>query len=51
MTIAAANAHLDDAKTDLDAALVDLDVGDKFYGMVEDVIQRLQYIIDYTAAV
>ncbi len=51
MSRANANAHLDDALTDLNSALADLDAGDKFYKMVEDVKQRLQYLIDYTAGV
>lgn len=49
MTIANANADLDNARADLVLALADLDAGDKFYAMVEDIIERLDYVIDYTA--
>lgn len=51
MTRANANAHMDDARADLVNALADLDTGDKFYNMVEDIIERLDYIINYTAGV
>ena len=45
MTRAAANAHLDDALTDLNSALADANAGDSVYNMVKDLIERIAQVI------
>lgn len=45
MTRAAAKVHVDDAQTDLAAALVDAPKCDPIHKMIQDVVQRLNYIL------